>query len=154
MKKKELVVRHDAIPGYMDAMVMHFSVRDVKLFDRVTPGDVIRFRLFVTEKEDWIGSLEVIAHGKPADVRPATAAPKPGDALPLGDIRLVDEQGRAFPLSSLHGQAVALTFFFTRCPFPKMCPLLSSKFAAVQNEPGVNLAARKDWLLLSVTIDP
>lgn len=152
-EKKEMIIRHETIPGYMDAMVMPFSVRDAALFQQVAVGDSVAFKLKVTAKEDWMEDLKVTARGKKPEA-PAKGVPtvKPGEVLSFKGIKLVDQNGRAFDLEETRGKTVVLTFFFTRCPFPKMCPLLADKFAAVQKA----LAAQgaQDTLLLSITIDP
>src|SRR5882672_2510009 len=45
--KQTMVVSCNTIPGYMDAMVMPFEVRDGKTLDGVEPGMAIEFRLVV-----------------------------------------------------------------------------------------------------------
>src|SRR6185369_14962603 len=52
------------------------------------------------------------------------------------------------------GQAIALTFFFTRCPIPEFCPRLSRNFEEVQRKLGAMQNAPTNWHLLSVTFDP
>lgn len=153
--KSELVIKHEAIPGYMDAMVMPFTVRDARLFDQVAPDDSISFKLKVTDKADWIEKIKVIARGRPiATPKKPDAVLKKGTKLPLKEIELTDESGRPFNLAGNSDRAVALTFFFTRCPFPKMCPLLSSKFAEAQKLLAADPITPKNPLLVSITIDP
>lgn len=75
----------------------------------------------------------------------------PGDAV--ADCELTDSQGRVFHLQELRGRALAVTFMFTRCPLPDYCPLLHSRFAAVQQELA-RTAAAASWHLLSLSFDP
>ena len=42
------------------------------------------------------------------------------------------DTGAARRLSDWRGQAVAVTFVYTRCPMPDFCPLMDRQFAAVQ----------------------
>jgi len=42
-----VTVSHDAIIGYMDAMVMPFAVKERRALEDVRPGDVIEFRFHV-----------------------------------------------------------------------------------------------------------
>ncbi len=53
-----------------------------------------------------------------------------GDTLP--PVPLIDQSGRPFSLARLRGNAVVLTFVFTRCADPRMCPLVSLKYARMQ----------------------
>ena len=85
--KSQLVVKHEEIPGYMDAMTMPFQVRDAKILDSVKAGDAITFQLHVTDKDHWIDGLKIVAVGagdkeaprpKATDITPF----KPGDPLP------------------------------------------------------------------------
>jgi cytochrome oxidase Cu insertion factor (SCO1/SenC/PrrC family) len=72
---------------------------------------------------------------------------QPGDTVPA--IPLVDQSGDAFSLTQLRGNAVVLSFIYTRCADPQMCPLTSSKFARLQQ-----LIGSSPIRLLEVTLDP
>jgi protein SCO1/2 len=155
--KSQLVVKHEEIPGYMDAMTMPFQVRDPKILESVKPGDAITFQLHVTEKDHWIDGLKIVASGagdqeaprpKATDIAPF----KPGDPLPA--LTFTDERGQPLKLEDYHGKALAITFIYTRCPLPNFCPLLAEKFRTVQETLLADPAAPKNWQLLSVTIDP
>ena len=43
------------------------------------------------------------------------------------DFQLVNQEGQAVRLSDFRGKAVLLSFIFTRCPMPNMCPLVTTK---------------------------
>jgi protein SCO1/2 len=73
---------------------------------------------------------------------------------PLRDYKFTNELGQPVSLSDFSGQAIALTFFFTRCPIPEFCPRLSRNFEAVQGKLRAIENAPTNWHLLSVTIDP
>src|SRR5688500_17199954 len=44
-------------------------------------------------------------------------------AMPVKNFPLVDQNGKPFQLHDLKGQSVFVSFVFTRCPLPTMCPL-------------------------------
>ena len=152
----QLVVKHQEIPGYMDAMTMPFKVRDPKILENVKAGDEITFQLHVTDKDHWIEGLKIVGIGEselPLPKKVLDIAPfKPGDPLPA--LTFSDEHGQPLRLEDYRGKALALTFIYTRCPLPNFCPLLSQKFRAVQESLLADPAAPKNWQLLSVTIDP
>jgi len=52
------VIRHDAIPGYMEAMTMPFDVKTTNELANVRPGDEIEFQLVVTRDDSWIERLK------------------------------------------------------------------------------------------------
>jgi len=148
----KVVVRHEAIPGYMQAMLMPFQVKSASELLAVRVGDRIKFQLNVTEEQDWIERVTVVgrdAGDSKGDLtlRPAPVELKEGASLP--DFKLVDSNGRAVDRGSFKGVAFAYTFVFTRCPLPSMCPLLNRKFQQVQT-----LLDGSRCRLLSVSLDP
>ena len=155
LDRKEVVIKHEAIPNYMDAMVMAFSVKDEGLLKGVAVGDTVSFTLRVTDKEDRVEVLKVLARGA------ASAAPLPklqpvrvGTVLDFKGIKLLDQDGKPFLLEHTRGRPLALTFFFTRCAAPKMCPLLAANFAGVQQLLAAETSTAPAPLLVSVSIDP
>ncbi len=67
---------------------------------------------------------------------------------PLFYYKFTNELGQAVTLSDFNGQALAITFFFTRCPFPNFCPRLSKNF----EEASQMLAAdKKDFDELAIS---
>jgi protein SCO1/2 len=163
----QLVIAHDAIPDFMEAMTMPFNVKDIAILTNVTPGENISFQLHVTESESWVDHFErndvsQSAAGKSSDLVKAelhreaqTNAAAPGHAKnPLRNFKFTNELGQPVSLSDFDGQAIALTFFFTRCPIPEFCPRLSRNFQEVQRKLTAMENAPTNWHLLSVTFDP
>lgn len=154
---QQVLIQHDEIPGFMPAMTMPFPVQDASVLEGRARGDVVRATLVVEESEGAITAYltEMTRTGQVEldEAPPASGAPDivmPGEPVP--DAPLVDETGARFPLSALRGHRVALTFMFTRCPFPDFCPLMDRHFAAVQ-EAIASDPALADVRLVSVTLD-
>src|SRR6266446_1000323 len=61
-----VVLSHEAITNYMDAMTMPFKVKEPRELMDLRPGDPISFRLSVTETESWIDQVAKIARATPA----------------------------------------------------------------------------------------
>jgi protein SCO1 len=153
-KASTLTVSHDPIPGYMEAMVMPFTVRDRRALSGVRPGDVVEFRLRPKRGGTEIDRLKHLsAEGKDAGLTmtPAvTALVKAGERVP--EFALTDQHGAAVSLSSLRGQVVAITFIYSRCPLPDYCPRMVNNLAEVKNRYPDRLG--RDLTLLTVTFDP
>lgn len=69
------------------------------------------------------------------------------------DFEVENQDGEAMNMTALRGKPVAMSFIFTRCPNPRMCPLIASTMAELQDI----LAARgltDDVQLVLVTYDP
>src|SRR5271154_6808099 len=61
--EKSVVIQHEAVPGYMPAMTMPFDVRDTNELRGVQPGDVVSFRMTVTDSQGWIDHILRVAPG-------------------------------------------------------------------------------------------
>jgi protein SCO1/2 len=104
-----LTISHEEIPGYMDAMVMPFTVRDPADVDDVRPGDRIAFRLNVRKDRTQIDRVQLLS-AAPADPGllnspAASTLVKIGEPFP--DFTLTNQDGRPVSLSSLRGKVVA-----------------------------------------------
>ncbi len=156
------VIAHEDIPGYMEAMSMLLDVRNTNELAGLQPGDILTFRMLVTDTDGWIDQVKKIASGPaPAQTNAAAAYPEevpelvPGEPAP--DCTLTNQLGRTFRLSDFRGQALAFTFIFTRCPFPVYCPRMNQNFATVQAtllQSATTNAAATNWHLLSISFDP
>src|SRR6266446_9454844 len=52
-----ILLSHEAITNYMDAMTMPFKVKEPKELTDLRPGDQVSFRLSVTATESWIDQV-------------------------------------------------------------------------------------------------
>src|SRR6266581_574048 len=151
------LIKHEAIPDYMEAMTMPFNVKAPKELAGIEAGDEISFRLLVAEDESWID--QVIKRGKSAP-ESAPSPPPPSSPVqstpgrhPLLDYKFTNELGQAVSLNDFRGQALAYTFFFTRCPIPNYCPRLSKNFEEAAEQLGRMPNAPTNWHFLSVSFD-
>lgn len=62
----QLIIDHDAIPGFMEAMTMPYSVADNAMLEQVGPGDEIRADLKVDGGHVAIDKLDVVKKAVPA----------------------------------------------------------------------------------------
>lgn len=147
---KLVTVKHDDIPGYMNAMTMPFSLKDEWVYQVMSAGDQIQAQLVVQGDRSWLEQVSVTRPPPPGEEPPPGEATKEFTPYPASDFTLTDQDGQPFSLHDLRGKTVFLDFIFTRCPGP--CPLLSLKFSQVQQRLAERLG--KDVFLLSVTIDP
>jgi protein SCO1/2 len=152
---KAAVIKHEAIPGYMDAMTMSFDTKTTNEFANARVGDEVEFGLVVTQDDSWIERVKKTGRTIPI-APPATAATNAANPSrhPLMDVAFTNQLGQPVTLSGLRGQALAITFFFTRCPIPEYCPRLSKNFEEACAELKAMPNTPTNWHLLSVTIDP
>lgn len=157
--EKKVTINHNEIPGYMQAMTMPFDVKDTNELNGLEPGDPVSFRLIVANNYGWVDQIRktgaktnVPSLGSPfhfsADAEPLNE----GDLLP--DYRFTNQLGKAFSTAQFKGQALAITFLFTRCPFPNFCPLMANNFAETQKKLLAMPNGPKNWHLFTITFDP
>ncbi len=156
---RTVVVSHEAIPGFMDAMAMSFPVRRDGDLRGLHPGAQVDCQLVVRQGRSYLEKIRVregVADGVVEDQSDRIVLPKPLEKVEIGavvpDFSLTDQSGASVRLSDLFGRVVAVNFIYTRCPLPDVCPRLSANFASVQRRFASLLG--KDLMLLSVTIDP
>lgn len=160
-----LLISCEAIPGYMEAMEMPFTVRDQSVLAALKVGTTIDFQIVENGKvlyADQIHASNAASHEpEPVEAGALTVlnrALKPsstqlvsvGQAVP--DFALIDQTGQQVHLAQFQGKVVALTFGYSRCPNPQYCFRLSNNLAHVE----MRLRARhmRGLVLMTIMIDP
>jgi protein SCO1/2 len=157
--EKKVTIKHDAIAGYMQGMTMPFDVKETNELAGLQPGDPVSFRLNVQGNYGWIDQIHVT--GARTNVLP-TSGPfrfvhdveplNEGDLLP--EYHFTNELGQPVSTAQFKGQALAMEFLFTRCPFPNFCPLLANNFEAAQKKLLATPNAPTNWHMLTISFDP
>ncbi len=159
----EVTIAHEAMPGFMDAMVMPFVIKDKTVLDDVRPGDVVHGPMVVDFRGGSIKNYELTdltvtgtaPLKKSEAAEAASTMPEPlkvGDVVP--DFAVTTQDGAALRLSELRGRVVALTFIYTRCPLPDFCPAVDAKFAELSRRISAVPARSEHVRLLSISFDP
>jgi protein SCO1/2 len=154
---RTVTIAHEAIPDYMEAMTMPFTVKEDWVYEELAPGDRIQAILVVDDDRSWLEQM-VFVRETPDDRSTATpgsataAEPNAGDLIP--DFALVNQDARRINLHRYRGRTLIVTFIYTRCPIPDYCPLITERFMELQKalRERPELAGRTH--LLSVTVDP
>jgi len=151
--QQQIVVDHEAIPGFMGAMAMPYPVSDAHSLDSLTPGDEIRADLVVTDGHPTLEKIVVTkkASGMPLPSGRGGVQRQPGEEVP--DFKLVNQDGKRISLSQFRGKAVLLTFIYTRCPLPDYCPLMNTNFSLIEESLRKNPNAFASTHLLSISFD-
>jgi protein SCO1/2 len=155
LARQELTIKHGDIRGFMPGMTMPFKVKDAKLLEGRTPGDLVTATLVVEDNATYLSTVLATGHA------PVTEPPPPPRAMdildpgsPVPDVTLIDETGAKRSLSDWRGRVLAVTFIYTRCPLPDFCPRMDQNFAVVQREVLKDPSLHDRVGLLSVSIDP
>jgi protein SCO1/2 len=153
-----VMLDHEAVPGFMDAMTMSYKLKDPSIVSELHPGDRITATLLVSQDSDGFNTvlldkIVVIAQAKP-DYKPAVQyhVPEPGDPVP--DFKLVNQSNREIHLSQFQGRVLLVTFIYTRCPLAEFCPRMSRNFAEVDKALAADPGLYARTHLLSISFDP
>jgi len=158
--RKNVVVKHEEIKGFMPAMTMPYDVREAKALDGLAPGDLVTATLIVETNGAYLTGLKKTGSApleKPPPEAPNPSASagfellKPGESVP--DAAFVDQDGRKRRFGGFKGSPLVLTFIYTRCPLPTFCPLMDRRFAAMQ-KPLEDDPALRSVHLVTVSFDP
>jgi len=152
---RTVVIKHQEVTNYMEAMTMPFRVKETGALAGLQAGDEISFRLLVTENESWID--QIAKTGRSFPVTNATATPSKAAPVSSGgsllDFQFTNEFGHPISFNDFKGQAIALTFFYTRCPIPEYCPRLMKNFVEVSEKLQAMPNAPTNWHLLAISFD-
>ncbi len=159
LAEKKVVIKHEAVPGYMNAMTMPFDVKDTNELAGLGAGDPVTFRMFVNDTDGWVDRIRVT--GPKVNTPPTTGSfrlVRDVEPLNLGDplpeYHFTNQFGRPFGTAQFKGQALAINFLFTRCPYPLFCPLTARNFTTTQEKLLALANGPTNWQLLTISFDP
>jgi len=145
----------EAIPGFMEAMIMPYTIKPASTLNQLQPGDLITADVLVEPDKYWLENVKVAGHTQPpAGAKPAASRRtlEPGDEVP--DFKLVNQSGKHISLHQYRGETLLLTLIYTRCPFPDFCPRVSHEFAEIDKQLRADPARFGKTHLLSISFDP
>ena len=162
-----MTVSCEAIPDYMDAMVMPIEVRDARELDGLARGTMIEFSLVADPVHPYAKNVR-IRNFDSLELDPLSArrlrlldgamdpSLSPDRVLKVGqaapDFSLTDQNRERVTLSQFAGRVVAITFVYTRCPFPNFCFRLTNNFARLQKRFAGEMG--RALILLTISLDP
>jgi protein SCO1 len=146
-------IAHEDIKGFMPSMTMPFKIKNDADLEMLKAGDQVTGTLVVDDVSSWV-EVTAIVEGPVTDSQnvDVPGEPKPGTDVP--DYGLVNQDGKRIHLAQYRGQALALTFIYTRCPMPDQCTLMSNNFAAIDQELQKQPEVYARTHLLTISFDP
>ena len=158
----KITLDHEAVPGFMDAMIMPYKLADPSIMSELHAGDGITADVLVDQispdaeggyKNARLANIVVISQAKP-DYKPAVQyhVPAAGDAVP--NFALLNENGKTIHMAQFEGRVVLMTFIYTRCTLADFCPRMSRNFAEIDEALAGDPALYAKTHLISVSFDP
>jgi protein SCO1/2 len=152
--KKSVIVAHEEIPGFMEAMTMPFPVKDDFILDELKKDSDISANLIVDADGYWLENIAISFDANPHQSAPPVNENFAQVGREISDFSLVNQDGKRIALKDFRGKALAITFIYSRCPIPEYCILMSKNFSdaalRLQDSPELKDKIR----LLSISFDP
>ncbi len=127
--KNEIIIAHDTIRGLMPPMIMPFSVLDTNDILGIDVGDSVHFQLVWDDKKPYATNFKIVGEGIVVE-NDEFFVDEYSEKLfnqKLDDVILLDLDSNVTTLSESDGKIRFISFIFSRCPMPNMCPAIMMK---------------------------
>lgn len=143
----------EAIPGFMEAMTMAYTLENPSVASELHPGDRITAELQIGAAGAVLSDIDITKQAVLNAMPPVQYhLPQSGDVVP--DFKLLNQSGRKIHLHQFLGKVLVLTFIYTRCQSSQFCPLMSRNFAELDKLLAANPKLYAETHLLSISFDP
>ena len=132
-ERNELSIHHDEIPNFMMAMTMNFKLAKHLSTSAFEIGDSIHFKLFIEDNNVYSDYFQIIDNVEITQNQEDDwfADDEEYSSIRIGDsftdVTFKDYNNNDIKLSDFDDEFMFITFIFTRCPIPNMCPALIYK---------------------------
>jgi len=129
--ERSIVVDHDSIPGFMMPMVMPFNIKNIDAIKELHPNDSINFKFTITEKTSYAHDFVIVGKGSNEidedDFWDDDEYKEKKIGEEISNVTLINLDGKEVKLDQFEDKYVFISFIFTRCPVPNMCPAVVIK---------------------------
>ena len=129
--ERSIIVDHDSISGFMMPMVMPFNLKYIEAVKGINPNDSINFKFKITEKSSYAYDFVVVGKRSKEidedDFWDDDEYKKKEIGEEISNITLINLDGNPVKLDQYRDKYVFVSFIFTRCPVPNMCPAVVIK---------------------------
>ena len=130
-EEHKLTIDHDKISGFMDPMIMDFPIHESIDLSIFNINDSVKFILNVDERESYSYNFKIL--GQSSKLSSDDWIKDDSESLNIGDTlsdgTFLDINNKPYSISDSDGNLRLITFIFSKCPMPNMCPALNIKTA-------------------------
>ncbi len=128
----QLLIKHDEIKNFMMAMTMPFNLLKNENLKKFTKGDSIHFNLTIDGNNSYAHDFQIIQNLNLENVLEDDFwEDSPYDAIEMGEFisdgSFLTLDSNNISLSDFDGEYIFLSYVFSRCPMPNMCPAVIVK---------------------------
>ena len=134
LNNHKILIDHDNIPGFMDQMVMYFNVHTNEQISSLSINDSVSFTLIINDKQSYTTNYNKLGISKKSTTDDNLwfknedskySLKMPGEYI--NDGTFLDLNNKKIKLSELTSDISVISFIFSRCPMPNMCPAVIVK---------------------------
>jgi len=155
INNKKLLIDHDEIPGFMVEMVMYFNIHDSIDMNQFSINDSVSFDLIIKDKNSY--TLNYLNLGKSKktlekddfwsnNIESKYSLKEPGEFI--DDVSFLTTDNKKISLSDYNSDFTLISFIFSKCPMPNMCPA-----AIIKNQYLANHFNNKNINFLLISFD-
>ena len=152
-KEGVIALDTDAIPGFMEAMTMAYTLDNPSVATELHSGDEIAAQLQLDARGAVLSEIDIVRQAV-LNSMPAVQyhVPRAGEMVPNFHFR--NQSDREIHLHQFRGKVVVLTFIYTRCQSSQFCPLMSRNFEKLDQMLAADPKLYNKTHLLSISFDP
>ena len=131
-EERTMLIDHEEIPGFMVKMEMFFNIHESVDINKFSINDSVSFDLFIIEKDSYTKNYQLL--GKSISSNDSNDVwdwdedqeeakynlREPGDII--DNFTFTNIYNENINLADYKSKFIALSFIFSRCPMPNMCP--------------------------------
>ena len=151
-EENRLLIDHDEIPGFMVKMVMYFNLDSSVDINEFSINDSVNFDLIVTKNTSY--SLNYLNLGKSSIIEDDFWDEDNDEYKQLTIGETIDDatfltiDNKSLSLSDIESEFILMSFIFSKCPMPNMCPA-----SIVKNQFLANNFINEDITFLIISFD-
>ena len=132
LDNNKILIDHDSIPKFMMPMVMHFNLENKNVIKSLSKNDSVKFKFVITETSSYATDFNIIGKhinndNNDDDFWKDDEYTKKEIGEKLSNVTLLGINSKVINLDDYSGKFVFISFIFTRCPVPNMCPAVVIK---------------------------
>ncbi len=124
---RKILIDHDEIPGFMVEMVMYFNVHESVDLNSISINDSVTFDLLVNKQNSYTINYNIVGKSSiieddfwDEDQDSKYSLKSPSEIF--DNVTFTDINNNKIELSSIEENFIVISFIFSKCPMPNMCP--------------------------------
>ena len=134
-QKRVMLIDHDKIKGFMDPMIMNFNLHDTVDMDKIETLDSVKFDLVILKGSHYAINFNKIGKRSNSNTFSLNEFSDGNDKLyspkkvgeKISNVSFTSLDNSQYNLYKSDKDFIIISYIFSRCPMPEMCPALVSK---------------------------